>query len=297
MSPAESTTGAPRPLWPLAAGALAGGAYAWARRGPGSARWRFDRADARPFAAPSRIATTADLDGLPEAAARLLGSAGVVGRPIPAGMRAHVTGRLRSAPDAAWMPFRARQVSTFAPRPTRRFLMQATMRGLPVEVLHQMEGRTATMRAKVLSLIPVITMSGPEADRAEAVTFLNDMCVFAPGALLDAPVTWQGIDAERVRVEYDAQAGRVGAELTISRDGRLVDFVSHDRVQDPGTPRSRRLDWSTPIDEHAVRDGASIGVHGGARWREDGRWWTYLELRIDDLSYATRAPQSRKMSG
>ena len=68
------------------------------------------------------------------------------------------------------------------------------MHGLPVTVLHVYDHGKATMRGKLLSLVTVVSASGPVMDRAETVTLFNDLVVFAPAAIVDAPIRWTAVD-------------------------------------------------------------------------------------------------------
>jgi hypothetical protein len=104
-----------------------------------------------------------------------------------AGLYADFHGRIRSGPDAAWMPFTGKQVNTFGASPRRLFIMDATRSGLPVTVLHAYGDATATMRAKALSPVTVVDAAGAEMDRGETVTVFNDLVVLAPGAIVDSP--------------------------------------------------------------------------------------------------------------
>ena len=176
-------------------------AYGFLSVGPTSfhAQWQ-ERAthaltDVEP--APS-VLTEADLDGLPAPLAAYVRRSGAVGQPRVASLYVDFHGRIRSGRDAAWMPFTGKQVNTFGPRPQRLFIMDATRSGLPVTVLHSYGDATATMRAKVLSLVTVVDAAGPEMDRGETVTVFNDLVVLAPGAIADAPVQWTAVDAHHV---------------------------------------------------------------------------------------------------
>lgn len=114
--------------------------------------------------------------------------------PLVTSFHARFHGRIRSAPDKAWMEFTGEQVNTFGANPRRLFLMDATMHGLPVTVLHAYDHGKATMRGKLLSLVTVVSASGPVMDRADTVTLFNDLVVFAPAAIADAPIRWTTVD-------------------------------------------------------------------------------------------------------
>jgi hypothetical protein len=111
--------------------------------GPGSLRVEYRRAVA---AAEGTLATRrgddggvvtdADVDPLPPPVAAWVRASGAVGRPHVLGFEATITGRIRSGPEAPWMSFEGAQVNTFGDMPSRVFLLDATMKGLPADVLH-----------------------------------------------------------------------------------------------------------------------------------------------------------------
>jgi hypothetical protein len=64
--------------------------------------------------------------------------------------------------------------------PRRFFLMNARMKGLPVDVLHAFDVNGATMRVRLLSVRTMVDAKGVELTHAETVTLFNDLCVCAP---------------------------------------------------------------------------------------------------------------------
>ena len=232
--------------------------------------------------------SAADLVDLPAPLAAYVRRSGAVGRPRVVSFRADFHGRIRSGPDAAWMPFTGQQVNTYGPRPQRIFLMDATKSGLPVTVLHVFADTTATMRVRLLSLFTVVDASGPEMDRGETVTVFNDLVVLAPGAIVDAPATWEAIDALHVRGTFTDGGITVSATLTFNAEHDLVDFVSDDRTRasaDGKTFTPRR--WSTPLSGHRDIDGHRVLTVGEGVWhaRQPQGSFTYLEFHLDAISY------------
>ena len=131
--------------------------------------------------------TEADLARLPAPVAAYVRQSGAVGQPRVITLRARFHGRIRGGPAKPWMTFTGEQVNRCGARPSRLFLMDAELLGLPIEVLHVYNSGDATMRVRALSLFTMVDASGPEMDRAETVTIFNDLCVLAPAALIDAP--------------------------------------------------------------------------------------------------------------
>lgn len=278
--------------WPAAAaGTVANAALAlavvhgWLAEGPRSRRARYRRHQAAVLAAaqaPAEPITEADLATLPPLVAGYLRRAGAVGRPRAIAFRAVLSGRIRSAPDAPWMAFVGEQVNTVGPDVTRWFRMDATMLGLPVDVLHVYTGGAATMSAAACSAVRVASASGAEMGRAETVTVLNDVCLLAPWALAALPVEWEPVDERRVRVRYACGPHRVSAVLVFDDAGDLVDFVSEDRVRIDGERRDR-LTWSTPVGDHGELSAGRLPTAGSGLWHAPEGVYPYIEMRIHDV--------------
>jgi hypothetical protein len=281
---------------------LAAVVHGYASLGPSSFRAEFRRRVEPVLAGPppGGVVRDADLSHLPEVVAAYVRRSGAVGRPRVANFRARVHGRIRGGPDKPWMRFTGQQVNGYGPQSSRLFLMDATMFGLPVDVLHVFVGPSATMRAKLCSLVSMVDAAGPDMDRAETVTLFNDLCVLAPVALVDARVTWQPIDDRRVRGTFTNGAHTVSAVLVFGDGHDLVDFVSDDRLRasSDGTSFTRQR-WSTPLRGYRTIGGRRLATVGEGRWHagsEEGQF-AYLEFHVDDIAYnvgtASRAGGTR----
>jgi len=234
--------------------------------------------------APEGIVSEADLAGLPAPVARYVRRSGAIGRPRVTGFTATFHGRIRSDADSAWMSFTGRQLNAFGSEPQRLFLISATRAGLPVTVFHDYHAGTATMRGRLIGLVPIIDASGPEMDRSETVTVLNDIVVFAPAAIVDAPIDWTAVDDTHVRARYRAGGHTVQAELVFDGDGDLVDFVSDDRSRASGDGRSfTQARWSTPLGEYRETHGRRWATGGEGRWSGDGDEFAYITFTVEDV--------------
>jgi len=274
-------------------------AHGYAAHGQRSLRARYHReveAALATTASPNRLATgpvtEGDLEPLPECVARYVRRSGAVGQPRIAGFRAGVHGRIRGGATQRWMPFTGEQVNTYGPEPTRQFFIDATRSGLPVDVLHVFSHAHASMQVRLASLAPLVDAHGPELDLAETVTVFNDLCVLAPAALVDAPVTWQDCREHTVRAAYTLGGRTITADLTFNTDDELVDFVSHDRSAasaDGRTFTPRR--WSTPLQGYRDVGARHVAVDGEARWHAAGTdgAFTYLDFHVDQLDHNVQA--------
>lgn len=252
---------------------------------PWSLRAEFERAvAARPAATAgaSDALTPDDLARLPPPVRRHVQRSGAVGRPRPKGFVARFTGRIRNGTTAPWLEFEAEQRTTLDP-PVRLFFMAASRGGLPFHAYHALTPAGATMRVRVAGVAQVVDARGPEMDRAEAVTFFNDLCVLAPAALVDAPVQWEVLDRRTVRGTYTLGRERVSATLYFDEAGDLTGFVSEDRMLSADGKTFERHPWSTPLRDHATYDGGRAARRGEAIWRLPSGDFTYAETVLESL--------------
>jgi hypothetical protein len=163
------------------------------------------------------------------------------------------------------------------------------MFGVPVQGYHRYADASASMDIRVAGLLPIVNLTGAEMLQSESVTFLNDMCLFAPATLLDPVLVWEELDG-RVRVRFANAGVAVWADLFFNSSGELIDFVSDDRYRasSDGT-RMTRLRWSTPVGPYRPFGPLRLGSGGEARWHTPNGSFAYIELELDDVEYNVRS--------
>ncbi len=179
---------------------------------------------------PGPVLTEGALGGLPEPVRRYVVASGAVGRPVPTSMRLDFDAVMRRAPGDRGMQATSTQCNWFA-SPARMFLMKARMFGLPVGALHLYRNAQATFQVRAAGLLTMVNQAGDVISRAETVTVLNDMCVFAPGTLADPRLAWATVDDRTATVVFTNGAHCVSATLAFNDDDELVDFWSDDRPE------------------------------------------------------------------
>lgn len=228
--------------------------------------------------------TEADLADLPSLLQVHLRRVGVVGTPRPRGMHVQFRGEIRSSPDSGWMPFTADQHTRFDP-PSRRFLMDASKLGVPFTALHRYVGDAATMQVRVAELFEVVDARGPQMNQSETVTMLNDLCLLAPAALLDADIRWRELDEGRLEATFTHAGNTVRAVLEFDAAGDLVGFVSDDRFLSADGQRFESLPWSTPILEHRELAGVRVAARAKAEWLRPEGPLEYGRFELTSLTY------------
>jgi hypothetical protein len=262
------------------------GAFAW---GPFGLRAEYEElvrdglARTASRARPQNIAE-ADLAALPPLVQRYLRFAGVVGTPRVYGFRARMAGRIRGSATAPWMPFVAEQHNFLDP-PRRYFWMEAKRGGLPLDGLHAYGEADASMRIRLLSLVQIVHVSGPQMMQGETVTVLNDMGLFAPGSLLDPSIRWRELDARSVEATYVNGPHTVRAVMVFDDSGALVNFWSDDRpalAEDGKTLLPQR--WFTPVREYRAMGPLRIVAGGEARYAAPSGEYAYIEIDVTEVS-------------
>ncbi|MEI6621392.1 MAG: DUF6544 family protein [Actinomycetes bacterium] len=194
------------------------------------------------------------------------------------------------AAEFADQPMRARPVQyNFFARPSRLFLMEARTFGLPIRALHVYREESATFTVRVASAMTMVDLRGPDISAAETVTVLNDLCLMAPGALLDPRLVWTEADQRTACVTFTNGPHRVTATLTFDDDGDLVEFWSDDRP-DSSSGHFIPMRWSTPISEHRDVGGMHLLHRGSAVYHRPDGPFTYGDFTIRSIEYDIAGP-------
>ena len=233
-------------------------------------------------AVPEHRITEDDLAPLPQPVQRFLRATGVVGTLRPRSMRITFEGSIRGF-DGPWMPFTTVQVNAFD-EPARFFWLDATMKGIPTKGLHAYENGKATMLIKLLGVLPVMEAHGPEMDQAETVTWFNDLCIYAPGALLDPRISWTEVNEHSAEATFSSGDRSIGATLVFDDEDRLVDFLSDDRyVMTDG--KADLMRFSTPLRDHRTINGLVLPWYGEAVWHRPDGPFVYGRFTLRSITY------------
>lgn len=240
-------------------------------------------------AAPAAPITDADLARLPDLVRRYLRVSGVVDRPRVHNFRVRMHGRIRSGPDARWLPLTAEQYNFVDPA-ARHFYLNGSMFMIPVQGYHRYVGPSATMRVTAAGLVRLVDVSGYEMNQGETVTLFNDMCVMAPATLVDPAIVWEPVDERTARARFTNAGQTIHAELSFNEAGDLSNFWSDDRYQiSPDGATLKRVRWSTPPREYRLFEGLRLASGGEGRWHEADGEYAYIELTLDEVHYNVRS--------
>jgi len=222
------------------------------------------------------------IKGLPEPVQRYLVYSGVLGKQIPRTIRLKQIGKIRQDEKSAWMKLEAVEYYSTTPLgfiwkaflPTKRFPMTLGRDAY-------LDGR-GSMLIKMLSLIPLVNVTGTEIDQGSMMRYLNEMTWF-PAAFLGENISWKAIDDRSAEVTLIHEGKSVSAVMYFDQEGKPINFVAK-RYRMVG----KRYDletWSTPFTGYGEFEGLKLPVRGKAVWILKEGDLAYVELEITELEY------------
>lgn len=126
------------------------------------------------------------------------------------------------------------------------------------------------MLIKPLSLFVVVDIKGKEMYPTETVTLFNDLCLFAPAALIDISITWKAIDERSAKATFTTNGTSISAVLYFNETGQLINFISNDRYS---VSEMKTFPFSTPTKNYKNIDGYNLPTYGEAIWQyPDGKF-------------------------
>jgi hypothetical protein len=201
--------------------------------------------------------TEMDIQHLPEPVKKYIRYTGSIGKPKVNNFKIEFTGKIRKNEQSEWMPFTSEQYNF-------------------------MENGDAYMDIRLLSLFKVQYQDGHEMDKAETVTFFNDMCCMAPATLIDKRISWQEISENIVKARFTNNGITITADLFFNEVGELVNFKSNDRYNsDTGTI----FPWASPLRNYKVVNGYKLAGYAETIYTYPDRDLTYGTFEILSIKH------------
>lgn len=232
----------------------------------------------------AQIIKEEDLITLPSIVQNYLRYVGVVGKEKINDFTINITGEMCLEKGNDRSLIKATQ-KKFINQGIRLFYMTMKYKGISINGLHHFENGKATMLIKILDLIKIVDIKGDIMDKSETVTFFNDLCVFAPSALIDADVTWEQLNDLEVLATYTHMDISVTAKLYFNEKHQLINFISNDRYEIQSKKNYQKVPWSTPISNYQNFNGYKLASFGEAIWHYKDSNFSYIKMNINNVYY------------
>ncbi|HXV34282.1 MAG TPA: DUF6544 family protein [Gaiellaceae bacterium] len=230
------------------------------------------------LAGARRPAPSGGVEELPAPVQRWLRWSRAGGAALPATVRLLQQGEFRAGEKRGWAPFRAEQYFTLDPP---GFLWRVRLRLAP---LLSVTGRDrwvdgdASMRMRLLGLVPVVNASGPALAQGAMLRWLGETIWF-PQAVLSPRIAWETVDDESARASLTAGGQTAGETFVFDAEGRPVELRA-DRFNDA---RKAILPWVNRNEEFGELGGLRVPVAGEALWAYENRESPYIRWRVTRL--------------
>lgn len=234
----------------------------------------------RTASTPETVLTEQDIEPLPPPVQKYIRITGFLGKPKIQNFQVRFSGRMRGK-EQNYFQFESEQINRID-APTRLFFMKAKMFGLPLLGYHRFENAHASMDIRPFGLFSVVHFDGSEMNKTETVTFLNDLCLLAPGALVDKRIRWDKVEERSARATLIINEISVQAILHFDESGRLVNFESNDRYE---VNSGQWLRFSTPIHQYGEYKGHRLPAKADAVWDYPDGPFVYGQFETAKVEY------------
>ena len=225
--------------------------------------------------------TETDIQHLPEPVKKYIRYTGSIGKPKVYNFKIEFTGKIRKNEQSEWMPFTSEQYN-FMETPTRLFFMKAVMKGLPITGYHRYKKGDTYMDIRLLSLFKVQYQDGDKMEKAETVTFFNDMCCMAPATLIDKRISWQETSGNIVKATFTNNGITISADLYFNEIGELINFKSNDRYN---ADTEKILPWATPLMNYKEFNGYKLAGYAETIYTYPDRDLCYGTFEVSSIKY------------
>ncbi|MCH4824450.1 hypothetical protein ML462_14855 [Gramella lutea] len=227
-----------------------------------------------------KIISEADIAMLPLPVKKYLKYSGFLDKPEIENFEIRFSGQMREK-NKNWFSFTTEQLNTIDP-PGRYFFMKANYKGVSTQGYHKYDGKTARMLIKPLSIFKVIDISSRKLLKSEMVTYLNDVCIFAPGALINDKFSFENMGNHTVKVTYTYAEISISAVMEFGEEGQLINFFSNDRY-DLG--EKKKFLFSTPVGGYKSFNGYNLPSYGETIWHYPDADFVYGKFNALEVNF------------
>ncbi len=223
-----------------------------------------------------------DLAALPAPVQKWLRSSKVVGKEKIQTACLKQKGQMRTAAEAAWMPFTAVQYFNFA---EPGFLWYARIKAAP---LVHITGRDkyfdgqGNMLIKFMSIFKVSDASGSEINQGSLVRYLAEI-VSQPAAALNKYIQWEKVNEQLVRATISYRGVTAAGIFEFDQKGDVVSF-SAPRYREQGGKYTLD-DWHFKAFEHKEFEGIRVPARGELIWKLSNGDFSWFQFEVTDLKY------------
>ena len=224
-----------------------------------------------------------DLKGLPAPVQKWLIHSGIIGKTKILNGKISQKARIKLKPEQKdWNTAIAEQYTSIS-EPSFIWTVDMKLNSIMwIKGRDKFQDGRGEMLIKVNSMITIVHEYGEKIDEGSLQRFLGEM-VWFPSLALSPYINWESIDSltSRATMTYKGTIGN--GTFHFNEDG---DFIKFTAMRYQGNNKdAERKEWILTVDDYQVFNGIKIPSKMKAKWKHGDRYWTWLELEIDDIQY------------
>jgi hypothetical protein len=220
----------------------------------------------------------------PAPARRYADFIGLDARANDSNVRFRVAGVFRTDPRGGWMKAEAWQV-TSSDDVARIFVMRAWLANLfPIVARDTYVRGHGRLRVDVLRYWRLVDSEAAEISIGELSTYLTEIVLLLPGALLRPGISIHAVDASTFRVAIEDCDHDVSVEVSVSPNGAVRSVTTNDRfLNDPYSKRHPLVPrrWTVPVTTWQTVQGRRIPSRLTAIWQLPQGPFRYIDMALD----------------
>lgn len=227
-----------------------------------------------------------DLKNLPLPVVKWLRNSGALGKPFISNGKIVQSAEMKLKPEQEnWMTARAVQY-TFIENPSFIWSVDVSMNSLlSFQGRDKFYNGKGEMLIKLHSLFNIVNEQGKKLDEGTLQRYLGEM-VWFPSLAVSPYITWEQIDETTAKATMTYKGTTGSGTFYFNSHGDVTKFSAL-RYKD-NHKDAKRYHWEMNILDYRTFDGIKVPALMTAKWKLDGKDWTWLKLEITDITYNTK---------
>lgn len=227
--------------------------------------------------------TEADIASLPVPVQRYFRYCGYIGKPKMSNAKI-VFENADFISNGKELKLRSEQYN-FVSEPARIVYLSSKVMGIiPFEGRDKYQNEKGSMIGKLMKIITLFDVTGPEMDQAALVTFLAETLI-VPNTALQDYIKWEEIDNNKAKAIMNNGGIKVEGIFTFNDKGEFIKFETDDRYMDKGNGVIEKERWTAKVDNYVERDGIRIPGRMKGIWNLSEGDLVYFDGNITDISF------------
>ncbi len=173
----------------------------------------------------------------------------------------------------------------FVSEPARiAYLSSKVMGIIPFEGRDKYQNGKGSMIGKLMKIITLFDVTGPEMNQSALVTFLAETLV-VPNTALQNYIKWEEINGNQAKAIMTYGGIRVEGIFTFNDKGEFIRFETNDRYMDKGNGVLEKEKWTVEVENYIEKDGVKVPGRMKGIWNLSEGDLLYFDGNITSISF------------